>query len=205
MLYKCTLCGLPNPYSLTVNECFYYTFLRLKGRGKVNQRLKNMAKRKSFIVYLDWREKCSDMTAEEKLSMIEAIFDYVESGVMPDFSDRYMKAKWEEFKRTLDADGEKYDAICKRNQANGKHGGRPKKEKPNGLKEEPKKPNGLFGLIKKPNETQGNPKNPISDNLLSNNRLSDIDININKQESNEEYEFMQFADEAMYTNPDDYR
>lgn len=25
------------------------------------------------------------------------------------------------------------------------------------------------------------------------------------QESNEEYEFMQFADEAMYTNPDDYR
>lgn len=122
-----------------------------------------MAERNSFVVYLDWRDKCSDMTAEEKLSIMDSIFDYVENGSEPDFSDRYMKAIWAEIKRSLDIDGEKYDAICKRNQENGKHGGRPKKEEPNGLKEEPQKPNGLSGLGEKPNETQDNPKKPISD------------------------------------------
>ena len=101
----------------------------------------------SFIVYDEWAENCEDLSDQEFGQLMRAVFKYKQTGENPAFSDRTMRACWKPIKQAFDRTTSAYDERCKRNQENGKKGGRPKAEKtekPNGFLENPEKPNGFF-------------------------------------------------------------
>lgn len=101
----------------------------------------------SFIVYDEWAENCEDLSDQEFGQLMRAVFKYKQTGENPAFSDRTMRACWKPIKQAFDRTTSAYDERCKRNQENGKKGGRPKAEKtekPNGFSENPEKPNGFF-------------------------------------------------------------
>jgi len=102
------------------------------------------------------------MCEKDKADLLDAIFQYNINGVTPTLSPLCQMA-FNFIKSTLDRDNEKYCNIVKRNQSNGKLGGRPKK---------PKKPSGLIN----------NPKNPVGDDS-DNDSDSDNKEYINKWNS----------------------
>ena len=114
-------------------------------RNRKSERLwsRKMAERKSFMVYLDWEDECSDLTDEEQIQLVHAAFQYVRNGEEPTFSERAVRIAWIHIKKSLDMDADRYEAKCEQNRINGKKGGRPKKEeteKANGFFKNPKKP-----------------------------------------------------------------
>ncbi len=99
-----------------------------------------MADKKSFLLYIDYRQHLELLTDAERGKLLIALFDYEESGTIPEF-DGMARMAFSFIKAQMDRDNAKYDSICKRNHQNGAKGGRPK---------EPNKPSGLFGNPKKP-------------------------------------------------------
>ena len=142
-----------------------------------------MAERKSFMVYLDWEDECSDLTDEEQIQLVHAAFQYVRNGDEPIFSERAVRIAWIHIKKSLDIDANRYEAKCEQNRANGKKGGRPKKA-------ETKKANGYFE----------NPKKPITDNRypITDNRYPITD-NLIKEFENDELN-RTFSDYLQYRN-----
>ena len=101
----------------------------------------------SFMFYLDQFDRFSYLSDEECGQMINAIIAYAKTGEAKEFADRSMRIIFDEFKKELDMDAEKYEQKCEANRENGKKGGRPKKEKET---EEPKKPNGFSSEKEEP-------------------------------------------------------
>ena len=84
--------------------------------------------------------------------LIKAIGIYC-SGVMPTFNDQLVQGIFLGLRHDFDTQAQNYENKVKRNQENGKNGGRPKK--PTITEDNPKNPMGYLET----EETQPNPKN----------------------------------------------
>lgn len=88
--------------------------------------------RESFILYTSWYDAIKLLSQEQKGDLLDAIFNYHISGTTPEQSSTINLA-FRFLKPAMDANISRYQAICEKNQQNGKLGGRPKK--PNGFSE----------------------------------------------------------------------
>jgi len=88
--------------------------------------------RESFILYTSWYDAIRLLSQEQKGDLLDAIFNYHISGTTPEQSSTINLA-FRFLKPVMDANISRYQAICEKNQQNGKLGGRPKK--PNGFSE----------------------------------------------------------------------
>ena len=138
-----------------------------------------MADKKSFILYTEYQEQINMMTDEQAGQLMKAIFAY-ESGQEVNVTDPVVMMLWSIMKRRLDIDNEKYDKKCEANQENGKKGGRPPKNKTDGIV---KKANGKNQNPKKPNGFEENPKN-----LDTCNMIHDTENDIDMSSSSDDYE-----------------
>ena len=84
-----------------------------------------MPQKKSFILYLNYKNQFDLLSYEQKGRLISAIFEYCGSGSVQTHLDPVCNMAFSTMKCTLDREAEKYEAICKRNAENGKKGGRP--------------------------------------------------------------------------------
>ena len=99
-----------------------------------------MADKNSMIFYYDWLEDFEDMTPEEVGLLTVAIMQYETQGVEAVFEDRAMRAVFRKMKHSVDENKERYADRVEANRANGKKGGRPKTQKPNGFSVKTQKP-----------------------------------------------------------------
>lgn len=118
----------------------------------------------SFILYSSHKDLFETLTDAQAGKLIKAIFQYEESGKIPNLSPATQMA-FVSIKGTLDKNAEKYAKVVERNRENGRRGGRPKKQ------ENPIKPTGFFG----------NPTKP---------KKADNDIYINKTKLNNLYKYI---------------
>lgn len=88
-----------------------------------------MEKKRAFVLYLDYKEHLELLSVEECGMLFLAIFNYEESGEIPDFSGALAMA-FSFIRKQLDRDKEAYQDKCRKNAENGAKGGRPKKEEP---------------------------------------------------------------------------
>lgn len=103
-------------------------------------------KENNYIMHSKYNEHFSLLTDEELGRLIRNVNDYVCNGVLPQYSkeDRVLNMAFSFMKATIDIEKEKYLEKCKKNQENGRRGGRPRNnQKPNGLDNNQEKPNGL--------------------------------------------------------------
>ena len=99
-----------------------------------------MAERNSFIVRLELMEQLEMLSSEQIGTVFMAMCRYVRDGVAPEFNDPMLKMMFSFVRGQLDRDAEKYEETCRRNAANGKKGGRPRKtQKTERFSEKPKK------------------------------------------------------------------
>ena len=142
-----------------------------------------MEKKKSFILYLDYKKHIDLLSDEERGKLFSALFEYVETGIIPELPPMATMA-FSFMQAQLERDWIKYQAIVERNQANGLRGGRPRKpeSETKAVLEEPKKPSGLFGNPEKPNITQRNPKKHDNDNGTDNGTDNDNGTDISTGE-----------------------
>jgi hypothetical protein len=105
--------------------------------------------KKSFILYCDSLEIMDHLSNEQCGQLFRAIRDF-NNGIEPDL-DFGLKMAFLPFKNQFKRDLEKYNSQCEINRANGRNGGRPKKNETT----EP--------VFKKPNQTKPNQKNHDSD------------------------------------------
>jgi hypothetical protein len=122
--------------------------------------------KESFLIYKSFYEPLKGLSDEDMGKIFRAIFEYQISGKLPEINP-ILNMAFSFIKDVLDRDNLKYLEIVKRNQNNGKSGGRPNKK--------PKKPSGLFGNPKNPK----NPSEPDNDNVNDNvndNEYENINI-----------------------------
>ena len=115
--------------------------------------------KKSFILHTDSLEVLNDMTNEQKGVLFDAIYKYNtgrESEINLEFG---LKMAFIPLKNQFMRDNEKYLTTIERNKANGKKGGRPKKQAVKTNPNKPKKPTGLNGLIEKPKKADNDNDN----------------------------------------------
>lgn len=123
----------------------------------------------NFILQNSHKDLFNTLTDSQAGKLIKAIFQYEESGEIPNLSPATQMA-FVSIRGTLDKNAEKYAKVVERNRENGKRGGRPKKE------EKPKKASGFFG----------NPTKP---------KKADNDIYINKTKLNNLYNYIRGKEE----------
>lgn len=87
-----------------------------------------MKEKKGFIVYFDWAETLKRFSKEQAGEIFFAMFDFGETGEVPEFEDFAVETAFSFIKRTLERDMEAYEKKCIARSENGKKGGRPKKE-----------------------------------------------------------------------------
>jgi hypothetical protein len=107
--------------------------------------MENMEDRKTFVFYTNWYEAFKDFEPKVQLEIFNAIILYATKNIEIELSP-VAKMAFNFIKKDIDSNAGKYDAICVRNQTNGKKGGRPKKNR-----EKPKKPNGFLNNPNNPN------------------------------------------------------
>ena len=114
--------------------------------------------RESFVMRCKWRKSLKYLSDGDYRRMMEAMFDFAESGVKPEFENPMLMAVWAIFEEELSKDYENWLAVCERNAGNGRTGGRPRKktENPDGFSETQRNPENPDGF----SETQRNPENP---------------------------------------------
>ena len=83
-------------------------------------------KQNSFLLYLDYRRHFELLSNAEVGRLIMAIFNYIETGKLPDFSGALGMA-FSFIRVNLDIDRRKYNERCEKNKQNGAKGGRPPK------------------------------------------------------------------------------
>ena len=98
--------------------------------------------RKYFLTYYDYLESWSELSDAECGRLLRAALKYGSTGKIPELSgnERFLFGT---LKMQIDRDNENYEKKCVALKANGKLGGRPKPEKPNGFFENQNKPNGF--------------------------------------------------------------
>lgn len=84
-------------------------------------------KRKSFVMYTEYKEHLKLLSNEQLGSLIFALFEYAENGTEIDTENAMEKMAFSFIRAQMDRDNDKYLKICERNRENGKSGGRPKK------------------------------------------------------------------------------
>lgn len=82
----------------------------------------------SLVLYHDYLEKFKSLTDEQFGKLIRCMLTYDASGEIPSIDDVLVEVTFNVAKMDLDKNREKYESIVKRNQENGKKGGRPKNE-----------------------------------------------------------------------------
>ncbi len=95
-----------------------------------------MKDKKSFVMYVNYSNQFRMLSMEQRGVLISAIFDYVETGETVIPMNKTTALAFSFIKDTLDRDAAAYQAVCERNAANGRLGGRPKKGTENRLKPE---------------------------------------------------------------------
>lgn len=66
-------------------------------------------KRPGVILYFDTKPAMKRLNKEQKGSLLEAILEYGEFGIMPDFhNDPYLQLAWDFIYPRIDSDGEAY-------------------------------------------------------------------------------------------------
>lgn len=103
--------------------------------------------KKSFLLYLDYREHFELLDDEGKGRLLMALFEYAESGRIPDLPDMERMA-FSFIRKQIDRDNQKWEEKAQRSRENGAKGGRPQTK--SRLLEKPKKPTGFSGLSEKP-------------------------------------------------------
>ena len=98
--------------------------------------------RESFVMRCKWRKVLKYLSDGDYRRMMEAMFDFAESGVKPEFENPMLMAVWAIFEEELSKDYENWLAVCERNAGNGRTGGRPRKktENPDGFSETQRNP-----------------------------------------------------------------
>lgn len=132
----------------------------------------------SFVLYSEYKEQFSLLSNEEAGKLIMAIFEYTESGNVPDLDGMALMA-FSFIKKQLDRDSEKYEKTVEKRREAGKNGGRPKA---NGFSEKAKKANGFF-------EKQTKAKKPDNDNEDVN-----VNENVNEKDKKENIKEKRFAE-----------
>lgn len=106
--------------------------------------MKDVTKEKdNYIMHCSYNEHFKLLTDEELGRLIRNVNDYVQNGVLPQYSneERVLNMAFSFMKTTIDIEKEKYLEKCRKNKENGKRGGRPKNpEKPNGFDDNPPQP-----------------------------------------------------------------
>ena len=129
----------------------------------------------SFVLYNEYKEQFSLLSNEEAGRLIMAIFEYTESGNIPELEGMTLMA-FSFIKKQLDRDSEKYEKTVEKRKEAGKSGGRPKA---NGSDEEAKKANGFSEKAKKANgfsEKQTKAKKPVD---VDEDVNVDVDVDVN--------------------------
>ena len=132
-----------------------------------------MAKEKnSFVMYYEWGAIIRKLQTEKGYQLILAIFDYVENGIEPDFSnDLLLQVAWIPIFNQLNRDADSYRNKCEQNAKNGKKGGEAKGEAYARRKEE-QIANAISGNTKIANAKKENSeKAKIADN-------DDVDVDV---------------------------
>lgn len=106
--------------------------------------------------------------------LLSAILNYSAFGVVPPM-DGPEQWVWPAIKDRIDRDREAYNEKCERARANGKRGGRPRKnqeeepeDEPGETEENQEEPDGFFNNPLEPEETEGNPEEPEKANNNNN-------------------------------------
>lgn len=149
--------------------------------------MKKNEKKKSFILYYDYRNHLNLLSDSEKGKLLMALFDYAEFGTKPTYSGAIGMA-FSFISAQMDRDNESYEKKCQKNRTNGEKGGRPSDQEE--TEENPKEPNVTQNNPSEPKETQNNPnkpnitqrnpsepKKPYNDNDTDNDNDNDNDLN----------------------------
>lgn len=89
-----------------------------------------MAKKDSFVLYTDQKAVIDKLSNEQAGQLIKAIYEYVESGEMPEL-DNILDLVITPFKTVLDKDKAKYEEVSKARAEAGAKGGKTKESKNN--------------------------------------------------------------------------
>jgi len=73
-----------------------------------------MAQRQGFVIYHDWRPAIETLKPREAGSLLMALIDYSERGVVPDFKGA-LSVSFSFCKAKIDFDKQKYSEKCERN------------------------------------------------------------------------------------------
>lgn len=119
-----------------------------------------MEKRKSFIVYLEYRQHLELLSDSERGQLFTAMLDFAETGTVP-MLDGMPRMAFSFIKAQMERDAEKYNSKCERNRENGAKGGRPVKPKPDG--ENPEKPKITERFSKKPKKADNDDEDDNED------------------------------------------
>ena len=87
-----------------------------------------MTDKKSFIIYIDYRQHLELLEPEEQGRLLMAMFDYAESGVLPKFEGG-LKMAFSFIKAQMDRDKEKYQETCRRRAEAGRKSGKARRAK----------------------------------------------------------------------------
>lgn len=109
----------------------------------------------NFIFYRQWWESIRELEPDEQRQAYDAIMRFVFDGVEP--TDKYIRAVTSLMRSTIKRDLDKYERVCERNRANGKHGGRPKKTE---TQKTDTNPNNPMGFENNPVVSESAPANP---------------------------------------------
>jgi hypothetical protein len=124
-----------------------------------------VAEKKSFVLYCDYKKHFSLLSSEDQGRLLMAIFDYVESGAEPQLEAMPLMA-FSFIRAQLDRDIEKYAETCRKRREAGRQGGRPPKPKDNEENQtEAKKANGF-------SENQTEAKKPDNDTVTVNGNVN---------------------------------
>ena len=114
-------------------------------------------KKKGFVLYHSFKDIIEPLDWEQRGKLFTAIMNYASKEDLPQM-DTATQIAFIAIRGQMDRDAEKYNLRCQKNRMNGKLGGRPTKEKPNGFTENPNKPNGYFENPKNPMKEEGSKK-----------------------------------------------
>lgn len=130
------------------------------------------SKREAIVVYLDLinDDTLNDITDDQLGAIFRAVLKYGKGEDVSASLDLLPRVIFRQIRDGIDRAWEKYNAVCKRNRANGKKGGRPRKVdnqnplKPKVTQNNPEEPAGYSGLQNdqknNPHVTDRNPENP---------------------------------------------
>lgn len=146
-----------------------------------------MDKKKSFVLYTDYRDQLALIPDDEKGRLLMALMDYAADGAPPENLSAAGLMCFAFIKQSMDRDAEKYANVCKTRAIAGAMGGRPRKEKEAEKDEDTVKTEGEDSdkqtKAKKPNAFFVKQNNPDNDND------SDNDNDIKKKKAKEKKRF----------------